>query len=299
LEGVIVTELGNVLKEARESKGLSLDELQSITKIQKRYLLGIEQGDYSMMPGKFYVRAFIKQYAEAVGLEPDQLLEQYKNEIPSTYNEELPEQLSRVSSRKSLSPDTSRIFDILPKILIGVFIIGATALVWFLIVNSAGDEGKEQVMTEKGPTNFEESEQISDGSDGKKGKKEDEKAKDDEDPAKDEAEEAPKQELKVVDNSGSNSTYELKNAEKFSVKVVSTGETWVGVSNASGKTVFQGIMKKGTNESWSQDFSNETEVTINIGKTPETEIYVNDEKLEYAIPPEEDMTQKITIKFMK
>ena len=158
-----MTELGNILKEAREAKGLSLDELQSITKIQKRYLIGIEDGNYSMMPGKFYVRAFIKQYAEAVGLDPDPLFEQYKNEIPNTYNEELPEQLSRVQSRKSISPDTSRIFDILPKILIVVFIIGATALIWYLIVQNAGDESKEPATTDKGKTSLEETDKIADG----------------------------------------------------------------------------------------------------------------------------------------
>ena len=37
------------------------------------------------MPGKFYVRAFIKQYAEAVGLEPEDFFEEYKSEIPNIY----------------------------------------------------------------------------------------------------------------------------------------------------------------------------------------------------------------------
>ena len=64
-----MTELGARLKEARLAKGYSLEDLQEITKIQKRYLIGIEEGNYSIMPGSFYVRAFIKQYAEAVGLE--------------------------------------------------------------------------------------------------------------------------------------------------------------------------------------------------------------------------------------
>ncbi len=64
-----MTGLGERLKEARTAKGYSLDDLQSITKIQKRYLSGIENEDYSMMPGAFYVRAFIKQYSEAVGLD--------------------------------------------------------------------------------------------------------------------------------------------------------------------------------------------------------------------------------------
>ncbi|WP_139037439.1 helix-turn-helix domain-containing protein, partial [Bacillus pumilus] len=62
-----MTELGKRLVEAREEKGMSLEDLQTVTKIQKRYLLAIEQGNYDIIPGKFYVRAFIKQYAEAVG----------------------------------------------------------------------------------------------------------------------------------------------------------------------------------------------------------------------------------------
>jgi cytoskeletal protein RodZ len=61
-----VTELGNRLKEARLAKGLSLEDLQSITKIQKRYLIGIEEGNYSSMPGNFYVRAFVKQYQQLI-----------------------------------------------------------------------------------------------------------------------------------------------------------------------------------------------------------------------------------------
>jgi len=294
-----VTELGNILKEAREAKGLSLDELQSITKIQKRYLIGIEDGNYSMMPGKFYVRAFIKQYAEAVGLDPDPLFEQYKNEIPNTYNEELPEQLSRVQSRKSISPDTSRIFDVLPKILIVVFIIGATALIWYLIVQNAGDESKEPPTTDKGKTSLEETDKIADEGNGTD--EGDQAGEDEEEPADDETapEEMPAQELTMVSNSGSNTTYEVKNTDKFVVKIVSLGQTWVGVSNGTGKAVFQETLVKGKNENKSVDLTNETQAIINVGYAPDTEIYVNDQKLEYAVSPQEDMTQKIIINFVK
>lgn len=294
-----MTELGNILREARESRGLSLDELQSITKIQKRYLLGIEEGNYSMMPGKFYVRAFIKQYAEAVGLDPEELFEQYKNEIPTTYNEELPEQLSRVQSRKSFSPDTSKIFDILPKVLIGVFIVGAIALIWYLIVQNAGDESKEPATTDKGKTNFEETKEISDEGSGNDKAEVSDEAEDE--PAEEEtpAEETPAQELTMVSNSGSNTIYEVKNTEKFVVKILSLGQTWVGLSNGTGKTVFQETLVKGKNESKTADLTNDTQAVINIGYAPDTEIYVNDQKLEYAVSPQEDMTQKITINFVK
>ena len=249
-----MTELGNILKEAREAKGLSLDELQSITKIQKRYLLGIEEGNYSMMPGKFYVRAFIKQYAEAVGLDPEQLFEQHKNEIPSTYNDELPEQLSRVQSRKSISPDTSKVLDFLPKILIAVFLIGAIVLVWYLIVKNAGDGAEQPANTDKSKPSYEETEEVVDDSGDKSTGDEDEAAVDEEEPAEEEAEpEIPAQELSVLSNSGSNSVYELKSADKFVVKIVSLGKhglvfQMVQVKRFSRKPLLKERMKADTED---------------------------------------------------
>ncbi|CAM3733417.1 RodZ domain-containing protein [Mesobacillus thioparans] len=292
-----MSELGIILKEAREAKGLSLDELQSITKIQKRYLLGIEEGNYSMMPGKFYVRAFIKQYAEAVGLDPDQLFEQHKSEIPSTYNEELPEQLSRVQSRKSLSPETSKVLNVLPKILIIIFIIGAIALVWYLIVKNAGDDAGHPADTNKSQPIVEEPAGSSDESADNSSNEED--AAEEEPAAEEAAPETPAQELAVASNSGKNTVYELKNTDQFVIKIVSLGETWVGLSNGSGKSIFQGVLVKDKNESQTEDMTGETEAVINVGRAPDTEIYVNDQKLEYEVPPEKVMTQLITIKFVK
>ena len=43
-----MTELGTRLKEARLQKGYSLEDLQEITKIQKRYLVGIEEGNWGI-----------------------------------------------------------------------------------------------------------------------------------------------------------------------------------------------------------------------------------------------------------
>lgn len=79
-----MSELGQLLKKSRLEQGISLDQLQETTKIRKRYLEAIEVGDYKALPGNFYVRAFIKSYAEAVGLDPAEVLSMYRNVFPDT-----------------------------------------------------------------------------------------------------------------------------------------------------------------------------------------------------------------------
>ena len=298
-----MTELGNRLKEARLAKGLSLEDLQSITKIQKRYLIGIEEGNYSSMPGNFYVRAFVKQYAEALELNPDEIFETYKNEIPATHNEDLPEQLSRVKTRKSVTEGSSKIFDIIPKVLIGVFIIGAAGLLYYFFVNNVGDKANDLVNKENEPVKFVRSENLDKADEKEKEdtKKETEKEeKNDEQNTVEETPvpETPKQEITSVQSSGKNSTYDLKNADKFVVKLVSTGQTWVNVKNSGGQSKFQGLLSTTGTPSAEVDLSGDTKAVLVIGRAVDTEIYINDQKLEYAIAPTDVVQQNITIQFV-
>jgi cytoskeletal protein RodZ len=304
LEGVIVTELGVRLKEAREAKGLSLEQLQNLTKIQKRYLVGIEEGNYSMMPGKFYVRAFIKQYAEAVGLDPEEVFEQYKDEIPATYSDDLPEQLSRVQSRKSMSPGRSRVLDVLPKVLVGIALIGLLILIWYLVVQNAGGGGDESGTEGNNPVNIEEPENAGTNENEDEGGSEEEAGNNDETDTDENAEneeaaeeeEQPAQELSMVNTSGRQATFELKNAEKFELAVNSTGATWVDIRNGSGESVFQGTLKSDGTDSPKFDFTNEPKATVIVGFVPDTEILVNGEKLKF---PSDSTRQDITITYVK
>jgi cytoskeletal protein RodZ len=304
-----VTELGNKLRQAREEKGLSLDDLQTLTKIQKRYLQGIEEGNYSMMPGKFYVRAFIKQYAEAVGLEQEEIFEHYKEDIPSVHDEQLTENLSRVQTKKPLPAGSSKVLDMLPKILIGVFVIGAVALVYLFAQNSAGEKDKQEATKDSQTVTFEENEDLKKEEETKKSATEAEKkAKSDkkaEDKTKEESkkedekiEEVPTQALAVVTSQGNETTYELKNAAKFELKVATIGETWVNILNGKGTSFYQGMLKVGATDSQTFDFSKESEAIIVVGRSSDTEIYVNGQKLEYAIPPTEEVRQDITIRYV-
>ncbi|MDR6124146.1 cytoskeletal protein RodZ [Bacillus sp. SLBN-46] len=298
-----MTELGNRLKEARLAKGFSLDDVQSMTKIQKRYLIGIEEGNYASMPGNFYVRAFIKQYSEALGLNPDEIFETYKSEIPVAYHDELPQQLSRVKTHKSINDGNSKILNLLPKILIGVFVVGLASLIYVLVTNHAGNDSNESLSKENDPVKYVKSENLEKAKEVEKKEKEKEKEKEEETAKQKEEEKTPEvvtptQELSVVQSAGRDTTYELKNADKFVVKLVAKGgDAWVSVKNGKGKTFISDTLRINGTSSQTVDLSAETLATIRVGNAANTEIYINDQKLEYAIPATANV-QNIKIQYV-
>lgn len=296
-----MSELGNRLKEARVAKGLSLEELQEITKIQTRYLIGIEEGNYSLMPGSFYARAFIKQYAEAVDLSPEELFEEYKGEIPASLNDDLPEKLSRVNTRKAMEKGNSKILDILPTIFISILVVGIIFLVWYFFFVKGSETDTTSNNNEKNSAVYEESDKLKEAeTEDKQETVTEEKGSEEEQQAEEEKEEEkPKQEISVESKQGKNTVYVVKNAEKFKVKLVSTGETWVNIKNGKGYSFFQGMLKKGETASKTVDLSKEEEAVLVIGNSTATKIYVNDEKIDYAVSPSKYVRQDITIRYNK
>jgi cytoskeletal protein RodZ len=75
--------MGLYLKSVRESKKLSLDDVQEFTKIRKVYIQAIEDGEFDRLPGAFYVRAFTKSYCEVLGLSFQDIATQYLDELAS------------------------------------------------------------------------------------------------------------------------------------------------------------------------------------------------------------------------
>ena len=94
--------LGDVLREAREGKDLSLNDVADITHIRKEYLRALDEGRYDDLPEEVYTRNFIKLYAGAVGLDDTRLLERYSREREHRAQPE-PEPLMVPASRPTAS----------------------------------------------------------------------------------------------------------------------------------------------------------------------------------------------------
>jgi len=62
--------IGSDLPEERERRGLELADIETRKKIRVRYLAALEQSRYEILPGATYARAFLRDYAEALGLDP-------------------------------------------------------------------------------------------------------------------------------------------------------------------------------------------------------------------------------------
>lgn len=73
--------IGQKLKTARESRGLSLGQIYDRTKIPTSNLEAIEAGEYEQLPEPVYVAGFIKRYAECVGLNGQNLVDEFKRRV--------------------------------------------------------------------------------------------------------------------------------------------------------------------------------------------------------------------------
>ena len=60
--------IGKILKDSREARGITLDEVSEATKIRVKYLEAIEQEEFQLLPGEVYVKGFTTAYLKYLGI---------------------------------------------------------------------------------------------------------------------------------------------------------------------------------------------------------------------------------------
>lgn len=73
--------LGQELKRRREARGIDLQEIANATRVAARFLRAIEEDDFSALPGGLFTRSFIRTYARFVGMDEEQAISRYYEQI--------------------------------------------------------------------------------------------------------------------------------------------------------------------------------------------------------------------------
>jgi transcriptional regulator with XRE-family HTH domain len=73
---------GPRLRSERERRGISLETIATVTKVSADLWDGLERNDFSRWPTGIFARAFLRDYALAVGLDPDELIDEFCRLFP-------------------------------------------------------------------------------------------------------------------------------------------------------------------------------------------------------------------------
>ena len=96
--------VGEFLREARQGRNLSLEDLSSSLRIGKEQLIALESGDESALPEKVFIRAMVRRIAEKLNIDTSFILEEL-NEKKSNEPQPSPVTNKKNSSKKiNLSP---------------------------------------------------------------------------------------------------------------------------------------------------------------------------------------------------
>jgi cytoskeleton protein RodZ len=131
---------GNKFKSARESLGVTLDEIAQETRISTRYLRAIESESFDVLPGGVFNRGFIRTYASWIGLDPQAAVDEYRD-LASGIESDEPEPDPATTNRpiRANNPDTH----VLP-VAIGVLIV--LIVLFYVFSSNAGRSSTEATV---------------------------------------------------------------------------------------------------------------------------------------------------------
>lgn len=158
--------VGYTLRQERERQNLSIEDIEQGTSIRALYIEAIENGEYNKLPGTVYTKGFIKNYAKFLGLDADDMVKKFMEDVAELSGANQPiveENAEQTSEKKSESKTVKQ--DKKPlgysiqesnRPSSGLLIIAAVVLIavlagtaWSWLSNSDGDVAKVDTPVEQ------------------------------------------------------------------------------------------------------------------------------------------------------
>src|SRR5947208_5052600 len=94
--------LGEELRHKREQRDITLAEIAEATRIGTRFLKAIETDNFSILPGGIFTRSFIRAYAKHVGMNEEEAIQLYLQQVVDTGAEQ--SEVQPVAAAKGPAP---------------------------------------------------------------------------------------------------------------------------------------------------------------------------------------------------
>ena len=259
-----MSSVGEILKNTREAKGITIEQVAEATSIRVLYLEAIENEQFNLVPGEVYLKGFIRNYANYIGLNGPAMVEKYKEQVEANKKHEHPVQADtndikhkspeQINQRKTklAKADVSAIKSLLEKYVTKRNIVLLAGIVVFIAAASflssffSGGKDSEPAKTKQAAVESLQSESANKS-----------------------------QAVSFLkDQSG---VYIVKDAANIEAQVEFSGDCWTE-AYADGKEVFMGMMSAGKTVNWKA----EKELQIKVGNVRVAKINCNGQLIPYA-----------------
>lgn len=145
-------EIGQQLKEARESIGISIEEASEDLKIRPSQIENIEAGNSSAFEDVFYLKYFIRDYAKYLGLDKEEMVDEF-NEFLFDYTSKL--SLDDIKNAKKEKKQTKTIHSpytvekrnntsFIPFLIYGLVAVLIVLIIYFVVTLNSNDDDFEE-----------------------------------------------------------------------------------------------------------------------------------------------------------
>lgn len=80
--------IGEFFKQVRETKGLTIDEVASKTRIRTDFVKALEEGNFAKLPDQVFARGFVRSYARSLGLDEDDAIHRFTQSAGAFYDKQ-------------------------------------------------------------------------------------------------------------------------------------------------------------------------------------------------------------------
>jgi cytoskeletal protein RodZ len=141
---------GGRLRDARERRGLTLQQIARATKISIGTLGALERNDFARLPGGIFSRAFVRSYASQVGLDPETMVREFVSQLPGGQGA-LAQRMSEHNEADELHESHQRMATVLAR-LVTVSVPIVAVVLYFGVAGRSPSEREPEPLSTIAPT---------------------------------------------------------------------------------------------------------------------------------------------------